>query len=727
MTNTMPNPFWQLPPIPAPPNDPTFLLLNGRVGWQAAELDDVGIAADNLGLLIVPGSGRLVTESSGSFGGIVPPANVASTPNADLYLLDCQAAQLKRFDPCNCQFNVVPCLGGIGSAPRQLKDPHGIGVCSGNLFICDTDNHRLLVFSLFGLALRSIWAPPASAALGNPWQPYGVAFDGDGKVYVTDPANGKIHVFYPSGRWERAFDGFGTVHWIAIDCQNRIYSVSEGEATGRITGLDGKPLGTVSRPEQIAAYFPRMAFRVDAKGDLDISGICKPAGSTGVFDPQGNPVAAPVPKDPPVVFQTSGTYWSAPLDSQFYRCQWHRIVLRGQLPPKTAIQVSTYTSEVQQPLSQVQTLPDDAWETNLTVTSIGKEWEALIFSGQGRYLWLRLQLGGNGTATPVVESIRLEYPRISLRRYLPAVFAQDPGGTNFADRFLSIFDTTLRSVERKIDHQAAYFDPLSTPATAAKPGQMDFLTWLASWIGVSLDRQTPVAQRRTVLKRAGKFLCLRGTRLGLWRQLLLFLGMEPTTVCCPHDQPKSTCTPKPQNCAPVPKKACAWQPPPLILENYQLRRWMFLGQGRLGDDAVLWGMRIVNRSQLSHNAQAGVTQLTTTPDPFHDPFLVYSHKFTVFVPASFAASDQKRRALINLLEAEKPAHTQYQVEYVAPRMRIGFQSMIGLDAVVGRYPSQFRVGQQLGKDSVVSGLPVNGGPSLAVGRTSRIGSGTKLD
>jgi len=726
MTNAMPNPFWQLPPIPAPPNDPTLLLLDGRVGWQAAELDDVGIAGDNLGLLIVPGSGRLLDEPSGSFGGVVPPANVAWAPNGDLYMLDCQAAQLKRFDPCNCQFNVVPCLGGIGSKPRQLQDPHGIGVCSGNLFICDTSNNRLLVFSLFGLALRSMWTPPASAALANQWQPYDVAFDGHGKVYVTDPANGKIHCFHPSGRWERAFDGFGAVRWIAIDCQNRIYSVSGGEATARITGCDGKPQATVSRPEQIASYFPRLAFRVDAQGDLDLSSICKPAGSNGVFDPQGNPVADPGP-DPPAVFQTSGTYWSAALDSQFYRCQWHRIMLRAQLPPKTAIQISTYASEVQQPFSQVQLLPDDAWQTNLTVTAIGKEWDALIFSSPGRYLWLRLQLSGNGSATPVVQSIRLEYPRISLRRYLPAVFAQDPGGTDFADRFLSIFDTTLRSVERKIDNQAAYFDPLSAPATPVKPGQMDFLTWLASWVGVSLDRQMPVAQRRTVLKRAGKFLCIRATRIGLWRQLLLFLRMEPKTVCCPHDQPKSTCNPQLRNCAPVVKKPCAWQPPPLILENYQLRRWMFLGQGRLGDDAVLWGMRIVNRSQLSRNAQAGVTQLITTPDPFHDPFLAYSHKFTVFVPASFGASDQKRRALINLLEAEKPAHTQYQVEYVAPRLRIGFQSMIGLDSVVGRYPSQFRIGQQLGKDSIVSGLPLQGGPSLAVGRTSRIGSGTKLD
>jgi hypothetical protein len=165
----------------------------------------------------------------------------------------------------------------------------------------------------------------------------------------------------------------------------------------------------------------------------------------------------------------------------------------------------------------------------------------------------------------------------------------------------------------------------------------------------------------------------------------------------------------------------------LILEHYQLRRWLFLGQGRLGDASLLWGSRIVNRSQLGANAQAGVSQLLTTPDPFRDPFLKFSNRFTVFVPSSTGKSDQKRRSLINLLEGEKPAHTQYQIEYVSPRMRIGFQSMIGLDAVIARYPSGFKVGQKLGQDSVIGSSHTQDGPSWTIGRSSLIGGGAKLD
>src|SRR5947209_19716550 len=395
MTNAIPNPFWQLPPALQPPNDPTWWLLNGRVGWHAAELDDVAIAGDDLGLLIVPGSGRLLTEVSGSFGGLALPGNAAQAADGSLYLLDAQAGQLKRFDPCDCGFQTVPCLGGIGTGARQLQDPHGIGSCSGNLFICDTGNHRLLVFSLFGFVLRDSWQPPAAAGLTNPWQPYAVAFDNHGRVYVSDPANGCIHRFHPTGRWQASLPGFGDVRWITFDCRNRLYAVINGQSSVRITDREGKLLGTASRPEEIAAYFPKLMIAVDAHGDLDLSSICKPSGSSGVFDPSGGALSASSP-DPPAAFATSGTYWSEALDSEFYRCQWHRIVLCGKLPAKTAIYISTFTSEIEQTLDQIQALSENAWATNMAVTAMEREYDTLMYSLPGRYLWLRLELTKNG-------------------------------------------------------------------------------------------------------------------------------------------------------------------------------------------------------------------------------------------------------------------------------------------------------------------------------------------
>jgi len=248
------------------------------------------------------------------------------------------------------------------------------------------------------------------------------------------------------------------------------------------------------------------------------------------------------------------------------------------------------------------------------------------------------------------------------------------------------------------------------------------------WIGLTLNRQWPEAKRRKFLKQAGRLFDLRGTREGLWRELLLFLDLEPH-ACCAGSAPQARCHPAPSNCAPVQAQDCAWRPPPLILEHFKLRRWLFLGAGRLGDQAVLWGKRIVNRSQLDETAQVGHTQLITLPDPLRDPFHVYAHRFTVFIPASFRTSVPHRKALLSLIKNAQPAATQAQIEYVEPRFRIGIQSMIGFDSVIARYPAGVTLNQTpLGPASVLTAPPAKaGGPSLEIGTQSRIGSTAKLD
>jgi phage tail-like protein len=722
-----------LPRIPAPPHDPKWWLLNGKVGWRPASpasqgLQNVQIAADTgvLTLQFMPGAARSTVENSGSFGGVVPPANVALGPDCSIYLFDTTAGQLKRFDACCCAFLPVPCFGGIGAGPRQLNNPHGIAIRGGNLYVCDTGNNRVVVLSLHGFVLRDFWTLPPAAQLAQTWQPYAIAFDRKGRAYITDPANGCIHRFALSGIWEKSFFGFGVVTFIASDCQSHIFVVVQGESQARIIDTEGNSLGTVSDPAGLTSSFPSLPFSVDTSGNLNLRALCVNGTGTGIFDSTGAqlPVAPPVP---PVTYFKQGTFITAGLDSKFYRCQWHRIILRGRVPEGASIQVSTFTSETQRSLDEIA--PDE-WVTNQTVVALqGKQWDCIVMSGPGRYLWLQLRFNSNGAATPCLEWVKIEFPRISLRRYLPAAFGEDPNGAQFTDRFLSIFDTTLRSVEHEIDYEARYFDPLSAPATKPTGAAVDFLTWLASWVGISLDRQLPEQTRRALLKKGPSLFSIRGTPPGLWQQLLLLLGLQSESCRCPHDQPKRLCRCIPLNCSPVEKRPCAWQPPPLILEHFHLRRWLFVGTGRLSDDAVLWGKRIVNRSQLNANAQVSVSQLILTQDPYRDPFYEYAHKFSVFVPAACGKSIPQKRALINLLNSEKPAHTQYQLEFVEPRFRIGFQSMIGLDSVVGRYPEGVTLNQsELGSGTVLGSAPnALSGPSFAVGKQARIGSTTRLD
>src|SRR5437667_12821947 len=108
-----------LPPIPQPPQDPTSWLLNARVGWRSAGPPAVEQRFTDGALALAPEPESLpsLTDPSGSFGGLTLPTNMALGPDGSIFLLDQTTLQLKRFDPCACRFDVVPCFGGSGAGP----------------------------------------------------------------------------------------------------------------------------------------------------------------------------------------------------------------------------------------------------------------------------------------------------------------------------------------------------------------------------------------------------------------------------------------------------------------------------------------------------------------------------------------------------------------------------------------------------------------------------------
>jgi phage tail-like protein len=714
-------------------HDPLWFFLNKKTGWRSSALENPGInpLCGCLQLNKLPAQRRTLLEDSGSLGGLTPPQNVALGRDGSIFLLDRPSCVLKRFDPCECEFKAVPYTGGTGRGSRQFSDPHGIGIYSGDLFVCDTGNNRVSVFSLRGFVLRDLLSPPVDedSPSGQAWQPRAIAFDARGVAYIA--ADGCIYRHTSLGRWLKPYKGFGEITNLAVDRFNRLYIVEKGAKDVKMLAPDGLFLSSVSYPEEVTHNFPPIPFSVDEQGNLLLKDLCSPkadgADYEGFFDLEGNPAPKEPGKKVPT-FEKAGCYISQSLDSMIYECQWHRIVLTGEVPQGSYLTVSTYTAGVDLPDKYIADLPPDAWDTREPVFAFDKgAWDGLVLSGAGRYLWLKVQLEGDGLVTPSLESVRIEFPRVSLRRYLPAVFGEDPHSADFTDRFLGIFDTTLRSVEEKIDNQALYFDPLSTPVEPDPESGIDFLSWFASWIGVSFDQQWTIPKRRRFLKMAAGFYKLRGTREGLWRQLLLLLNMGPGVNHCPYDRTKTACPRTPCN-ETAGGSPCAWEPPPIILEHFQLRRWLFVGAGGLGDQAVLWGKRIVNRSQLDSNAQADRSQLVTSQDPYRDPFHVFAHKFSIFVPASFGRVAARRKSLEKLINSEKPAHTICQIEYVEPRFRIGFQSMIGYDSVIGRYPEGVPLGETvLGSASVVGAADGHRGPLLAVGKEARVGTTTKLD
>jgi hypothetical protein len=194
----------------------------------------------------------------------------------------------------------------------------------------------------------------------------------------------------------------------------------------------------------------------------------------------------------------------------------------------------------------------------------------------------------------------------------------------------------------------------------------------------------------------GRLLYLKGTVEGLRQAMIAYFGWRVEEVVGRMPVPAG-CHPR---CG-LPA-APARGLPIMVLEHWRLRRWLFLGTGRLGDAAMLWGAGILDKVELDRGARLGASQVNSVHDKLRDPFHVAAWKFTLFLPARYGRQAPERASIARLVEAFRPAHAAPRIVYVAPRMRIGIQAAIGFDSVIARYPqATTRLGAvQLGRGTV---------------------------
>jgi phage tail-like protein len=121
-------------------------------------------------------------------------------------------------------------------------------------------------------------------------------------------------------------------------------------------------------------------------------------------------------------------------------------------------------------------------------------------------------------------------------QYLPAIFQEngragdnrapaDLALTNghaasFLGRMLLIYESLWEPLEQRQDQVAMYYDPRTCPA--------EFLSWLASWLQLSIDRHWPEPRRRRLLREAMDLYRWRGTAYGLARMIEVCTGIVPT-------------------------------------------------------------------------------------------------------------------------------------------------------------------------------------------------------
>ena len=215
-------------------------------------------------------------------------------------------------------------------------------------------------------------------------------------------------------------------------------------------------------------------------------------------------------------------------DSRIPGCAWHRLTLDGCIPPETSVVVWSRAADSQADLVQA------AWQaeprpyqrrdgSEIPFARSGSRpgegtWELLLQQARGRYLQLRLQLGGDGRSTPRVRALRVYYPRFSyLEQYLPPTYREDRSSADFLERFLANFEGFFTAIEDRMAAAQMLLDLRTVPPEA--------LEWLAGFYGIVFDPSWNPAQRYFLLKYAMQIFQYRGTAAGL--QLLLFVALHP--------------------------------------------------------------------------------------------------------------------------------------------------------------------------------------------------------
>ena len=148
-------------------------------------------------------------EPVGQFGkGLLKrPTGIARDPQRRLtYVADTYAHDIKVFDD---EGRLVNLIGRRGEAPGEFNFPVYLAFARGELYVTDTMNSRIQVFSADGDVLQRQFGS-RGLYVGNLVRPKGVAVDHEGNVYVIESYYDHLLVFDRLGRFLMAIGGTGT-------------------------------------------------------------------------------------------------------------------------------------------------------------------------------------------------------------------------------------------------------------------------------------------------------------------------------------------------------------------------------------------------------------------------------------------------------------------------------------------------------------------------------------
>jgi phage tail-like protein len=584
--------------------------------------------------------------------------------------------EIYRVDPATLRLLRRMCDGHeteVLCEPGVLRAPAGLALDRrGFLYVADALLGRVIV-------LRPEDGSAVAILAHGLVQPVDVAVAPDGRIYVADRGAGRIAVFDAGFRPRGSFVSRSVNPMPAAPRPVAVMTAPDGAvlvADADYPWLlrfdpDGAPLGDEALAVELAPLLAAGMTLDDPSSLLAgppavfVAGACRPpfgADDVGVRQALIHRALRLLALHLSSAFPTTGVFLSAVLDGKTAGTIWHKLLLSADLPPETWITVETATSDTVATL--VSALSGSAAGDDLPWAAPSKGGapipfttlvaDQLVQSPPGRYMRLRITLGGSGAATPGLRWLKVLFPRVSYLDNLPRVYQRDPDAALFLQHYLALFERVFTGVEDRYEQFSRWLDPRAAP--------LAIIDWLALLVDLSFDPSWSLARRRALVEAAMELYAKRGTLAGLSLYVQIYTGSTPIIR-------------------------------EMFLERPGRSAVLGAGQGILGSGFPLAA------PAAGGSAQAG-------------QIAAYAHRFVVFVQTDDACEAETLLPVVDRIVAQnKPAHTIHTIVPLYPDARVGVHDTIGLDLVVGGGPLPPAAEGGLGVDTVLRGRPPPYGPT----------------
>jgi phage tail-like protein len=669
-------------------------------------------------------------------------AGVAVSGSGAIWFTDPKRHLLMRIGACDGNDAPAQPIGGEGDAPGRLREPRGVAIHPSRnaVMVADSGNNRIQIFSAESLRLQAVWDDSGAGPFNAPQS---LAVDARGDVYVVDYGNRRVLKFDLRGDpipefWQtvqselaarqKSLPAPSEIALNPRDQATEVFILDGASGSIFVFDKDGHflssmgtsleaPIGLAVNDEAIFVGDAKRNRIFKFKRDGALVGEAQDfhgAVNALALDSQGGLFVHTGGEPALIRLNIAGAYvkrgWM--VGGPFHnpsprREQWHRLkAMIAPLPSEAHLRIFVYSSDDDLPPPGDGNSPP--WEGNSVDLAesldqlLGgqplKRWLSLptdiaesLFPGAplGR-LWVGVEFTSEGLTTPLLSQARVDFDHETYIRNLPSIYREDTQSAAFLTRFLALFESLFIEVETKINSLPELFDPQATPS--------DFAQWLAGWLALELDGEWSEERKREAIARAFDLYARRGTVEGLRESLRFFAGIEARIE--------------------EPLQQAGWWALPADEDAPEGQRQASL----LGFTTTL----------VASEAQGAVVGATATLDQSHlitqeefgaTLFDDLAHRFSVHLYQGGAFRPDTIETLRAVLDREKPAHTDYHLCVIEPKLRIGFQSRVGIDTIIAGPCETASPGLA---NSSEAGFVLGGEPAGRIGQRSSVGKTTRL-